>query len=87
MVWFELIEVESYSGYKAQEVPRSFFLNHQRRSVKEVLDRLCESGIGRTSPILDYFKVRTEDHKEYILRYNRLFDKWAVLLKDVRETL
>jgi hypothetical protein len=31
-------------------------------------------------PSLDYYKVRGDDGAVYILRYNQLFDTWALLV-------
>ena len=50
-----------------------------RRLAVEVVDRWHEGGTEPGRPALDYFKVRAEEGHEYILRYNSVFDAWAVL--------
>jgi hypothetical protein len=77
----ELINVECYGGYRANEAPRAFTWRGKRYQVLEIRDRWYEGGISRRSVKLDYYKVLAEDGREYILRYNGLFDKWALLLK------
>jgi hypothetical protein len=76
---FELIHVECYSGYRANETPRAFIWKGKRYQVMEIRDRWYEGGISRRSARLEYFKVVTEDGGEYILRYNGIFDKWSIL--------
>lgn len=78
---FELIHVECYSGYRVNETPRAFIWKGRRYNIVEIRDRWYEGGISRRSVKLDYYKVLAEDGGEYILRYNSLFDKWALLLK------
>lgn len=75
-----MIQVEAYSGYRLNERPLSFILDGHRHEVVEVLDRWYEGGLTPKSQQLDYFKVRTTQGRDYILRYNFLFDAWAVLL-------
>ncbi len=77
----ELIQVECYSGYKAHETPRAFIRKGKRYQIVEIRDRWYEGGISRKSIRLDYYKVLAEDGGEYILRYNGLFDKWALILR------
>lgn len=72
------IEVNSYSGYKSDESPRRFVLEGKPMQIKEILDRWYEGGLRATQPKLDYFKVLTETNKKYLLRYNSLFDAWAL---------
>lgn len=77
----ELIHVECYSGYRANEAPRAFTWRGKRYQVLEIRDRWYEGGISRSSVKLDYYRVLAEDGREYILRYNGLYDKWALLVK------
>lgn len=77
----ELIQVECYTGYKANETPRAFTWKGERYRIVEIRDRWYEGGISRRSVKLDYYKVLAEDGRDYILRYHTLFDKWALLLK------
>lgn len=80
MKWLELIQVECYSGYRANETPRAFIWKGKRYGIVEIRDRWYESGISRRSIRFDYYKVLVEDGGEYIIRYNGLFDKWALMV-------
>jgi hypothetical protein len=72
------IQVECRGGHPRHDVPVAFLLGGRRYPVVEIIDQWFE---GRTAPgkvELDYYKVRT-DKGEYILRYNALFDAWAII--------
>ncbi|MFH1138432.1 MAG: DUF6504 family protein [Pseudomonadota bacterium] len=75
------LEVEAYSGFKVNERPLAFFWEGRKIVVSEVLDRWFEGGRTERDQRLDYFKVRTRDGEEYILRYNGLFDAWSLLVR------
>ena len=77
---YEKIQVECYSGYKANERPLAFFYQGKRWDIAEIIDRWYEGGLNPSQPALNYFKVRTTDGKNFLLRYNSLFDAWAVRL-------
>ncbi len=76
---FAQVKVETYSGYKANERPLAFEMNGRRYEVAEVLDRWYEGGTHGRIQQLDYFKVRTVEGIEFIIRYNPLFEAWSVL--------
>jgi hypothetical protein len=78
---FEPITVECYAGYKANETPRAFIYQGRRYDILEVVDRWCEGGIKPGTPRLDYYKVKADDDRQYIIRYNHLFDKWALVIR------
>ena len=75
---FETIRVESVSGYKAEERPVAFTHRGHRREITEIIDRWYEGGLDPTRPVVNYFKVRTADSGEFLLRYVSLFDSWSV---------
>ena len=77
---FEVVDVECYDGYKAHERPTAFTFEGRRREVAEVIDRWYEGSPQAGGTALDYFKVRTEEGEVFLLRYNALFDVWAVVL-------
>lgn len=77
-VRYETVKVVCYGGYKANESPRSFVWKGRTFIITEIVDRWYEGGIESTSDIIHYFKVRTDDGNFYIIRYNRLFDGWAL---------
>ena len=65
------IEVEAYSGFKADERPLGFRLGERRLAVEEVLDRWCD-------PEAIYFRVRADDGDLYILRHGEREDVWTL---------
>ncbi len=79
---FELVEVEAYSGHRLNERPLSFVFRGRKHEVREVRDRWYEGGPEPGTPHLSYFKVITREGQECLLRYNRLFDSWSVLITD-----
>jgi len=77
---FVRIQVECYSGYRANERPVAFVHEGRRREVAEVLDRWCEGNLTPDRPAVDYFKVRTTEGEVFLLRYLSLFDSWSLRL-------
>jgi len=75
---YEQIQVEYYSGYKANERPVAFTYQGRRREVSEIVDRWYEGDPDSGRPVIDYFKVRTADGKTYLLRYLSAFDAWSI---------
>jgi hypothetical protein len=75
---YELIDVECYSGYRANERPVAFSFDERRWEVAEIIDRWYEGGPQSNQPALDFFKVRTTEGRIFLLRYNSLFDAWSI---------
>jgi hypothetical protein len=65
------IEVEGYSGYRADERPLRFRLGERWLGVVEVVDRWYD-------PDAVYFRVRAEDGSVYILRHLDGTDVWTL---------
>lgn len=63
------IEVTAYSGYRANERPLHFVLDHSKKDVRRIIKRWIEPG-------KDFFKVSANDGKEYILCWERDSDTW-----------
>ena len=78
----ERIDVECFSGHRANERPVAFTLRDRRLEVDQVVDRWYEGGLEPGRPELHYFKVRTREGKLFLLRYNTLFDAWSTTLLD-----
>ncbi len=74
----ERVTVECYSGYKAGERPLAFTYRGSRLEISEIRDRWYEGTSDPARPKIDYFKVKTKDGREYLLRYLSLFDTWTV---------
>ena len=75
---YKRIEVECYSGYRANERPVAFTFQDRRWQVEEIIDRWYEGEVQSDEPALDYFKVRTVEGRVFLLRYNSLFDAWSI---------
>jgi len=75
---YERIEVECYSGYRVNERPLAFIFEDRRWKVEEIIDRWYEGALDSGEPLLDYFKVRTTEGRVFLLRYNSLFNAWAI---------
>ena len=83
---FEVIEVTCYAGYKHNERPLRFIYKDRTVQIAEIIDRWYEGHAASSLPPLDYYKVKGDDGAVYILRYNQLFDTWAILVsQDTRE--
>ena len=65
------IEVQCYSGYKADEKPISFTLDGKKLMVESVIEQ------WRT-PESEYFKVLSDDGKGYLLRHEEDLDVWTI---------
>jgi hypothetical protein len=65
------IEVSCYSGYQYGERPVSFRLLDRTFRVEEVLDRWYGEDHR-------YFKIRADDGKIYLLKYEILRDRWTL---------
>ncbi len=79
---YEVISVESYSGYKAEERPVAFTFRGRRWEVAEIVDRWYEGGLKPGQPQVNYFKVKSLEGKEFLLRYLFLFDSWSVWIEE-----
>ena len=73
------IQVECYSGYKANERPVAFIFHGRRMEISDILDRWYEGGIDPQAPVIDYFKIKTADGNVFILRYEKEADAWMVV--------
>lgn len=82
MKQYKQIQVECYSGYKANEHPRSFTYMGRHWNIEEIIDRWYEGGMDPSRSAVGYFKVRSSAGQVFILRYLSLFDAWSVLAGD-----
>ena len=67
----QVVLVETYSGFKADERPLRLHLGGRTLEVTEVEDRWY-------SPGETYFRVLTDDGDRYILRHTEAQDVWAL---------
>uniref|UniRef100_UPI0032178ED4 cytoplasmic protein n=1 Tax=uncultured Draconibacterium sp. TaxID=1573823 RepID=UPI0032178ED4 len=74
------IKVKCHSGYKSNEYPKYFYWDGIRFNVLEIIDRWYQGDLNPEFTPVYYFKVKTEDAKLYILKYEELIDKWFLLI-------
>ncbi len=65
------IAVECYAGHRGEEEPRAFTLGSTRFPVVEILDRWI-------APDHRYFKVKVEDGRGFVLRYDEASGEWEL---------
>ena len=75
---YKTIQVECYSGYKADERPIAFTYQGERWEIQEIVDRWYEGGLDSSKPIIDFFKIKASDGNIYLLRYQRDLDVWSL---------
>ena len=79
---FRQIAVEAHAGYKYGEYPTAFTLEERRVRVVTVVDRWYEGTPEPGRAYQNYFKVLGDDGRQYLLRYNGLFDVWSLMERD-----
>ena len=70
------IKVESWSGYKADEYPKCFYLDNIRYEIIEITDRWYQGYSAPQTQASDYFKVKTEGGNQYLLKHDLEMDGW-----------
>jgi hypothetical protein len=73
------IEVECYSGYKADEYPKCFYMAGNKYEIKEILDRWYQGNRDPKWIAANYFKVVTTDGKKFILKHEIEIDEWSLI--------
>lgn len=66
------IKVETYSGYKADEYPKKFWIEEKLFEIMDIEDRWY-------SPEYSYYKVFADDGKTYILRQYLENSQWEIV--------
>ncbi len=70
------IQVECYAGAKADESPRRFTQDGKVVEISEVLDHWYQVESKPEWPRADYFKVRGDDGRAYLLKHDLESDEW-----------
>ncbi len=70
------VQVECYAGSKADETPRRFRGDDRNVEIVEIVDRWYQVESKPEWPRADYFKVRGEDGREYLLKHDLESDEW-----------
>ena len=79
---FERITVLTRDEYRDAQEPYGFEWRDRRFEIASILDRWYEGHLDAKRMPLRYFKVRTSDGGQYILRYHELFRAWSILVPD-----
>ena len=66
-----VIRVECYAGHKANERPTFLWVENEKRVVESIIDQWA----GEDH---DYFKLVADDHRVYLIRYDRRADFWTL---------
>ncbi|MFW5775501.1 MAG: hypothetical protein ACOCW2_04350 [Chitinivibrionales bacterium] len=66
------IKVQTYSGYKADQYPTSFWIGGRKIDVIDIEDRWYD-------PSYNYFRVFADDARRYILRMHTRQKRWEVM--------
>lgn len=69
------IEVIAYSGYKAEESPRFFFLDRERLEVLRVMKMWIEEGIDDRRR-KRFFRIKASDGYIHTLYYDESMRSW-----------
>jgi len=70
------IKVECHSGYKADEYPKCLYFDNIKLEVQEVTDRWYQGDRDPEYPVSNYFKVKTTDGDQYIIKHDLESDTW-----------
>jgi hypothetical protein len=65
------IQVECYSGFRADQRPLRFTLGSRIFEVSQIDDQWY-------SPAAMYFRVRANDGNVYVLRHDEVLDTWSL---------
>lgn len=76
------IKVECRSGYKADEYPVCFYWANIKFEIAEISDRWYQVFEIKDSPVADYFKVRTAEATEFIIKHELKDDQWFLVTAD-----
>jgi hypothetical protein len=67
------IRVEYYADQEEEETPRRFFMGDKSIEIEEIIDCWL-------APECRYFKVRGGENDIYILRHDKLAQRWKLTL-------
>ena len=70
------VRVESYSGYKADEYPVSFYWNDKKFEVQDIIDHWYQGEVNPEWPVSDYFRVLTISGTQHLIKHDIDSDVW-----------
>lgn len=74
------VTVHTRDAYQEAQDPIAFEWEGHHYRVAQILDRWYEGYPDSTRMPLRYFKVRTEEGVEFLLRYHPFFRAWGLIL-------
>ncbi len=76
------VTVRTYSGYKADEYPTSVLQDNKEIFIDEVTDRWYQGDLKSEFPPANYFRVRTSDNRELIIKHDLSDYSWYLCIPD-----
>jgi len=70
------IKVECHAGFKADEYPVRFYWDNIGFEIEEIVDRWYQGDQNTAFQAANYFKVRTIDKMNFILKHVTEQDRW-----------
>ena len=77
----EKIEVIAYSGFRGEEIPKTFILDEKRIKIVEIQDRWVEEGLGDRA-IKRVFEVKGSDGGIHKIFYDEKRLEWYYCFED-----
>ncbi len=75
---FEKVHVETMNFYTGHQEPRRILWRDRWWEITEVVDRWYEGYVSPKKVPLRYYRVKTREGRFFLLKYNGLFDAWAL---------
>ncbi|MFW5819804.1 MAG: cytoplasmic protein [Bacteroidota bacterium] len=72
------IKVEAHSGYEAYEYPKRFQWNDEWFDIEEIIDRWFQGDKDPNVPASDYFKVKAQNGKVFLLKHTLEKEEWML---------
>lgn len=78
---YQRIKVIAYSGYRAEETPRTIILHDKKIEVFEILNRWIEEGFEDRAR-KRFFKVKGSDGNTHKIYYDEEAKEWFYVVED-----
>ncbi len=75
---FTFTKVKTRDSYRVPGIPRFVELEGKLIKVVEVERRWHEAYLDSSWYPMEYFRIRTEDNRRFVLRYSTLFKSWGI---------
>ena len=75
------VRVKCHSGYKADEYPKRFTFEKRKIEISEILDRWYQYDTVAGFPEANYFKVLSNEGKQYIIKHETKNDQWFLVIR------